>query len=61
MHGHNRVDARFYRLRWMTCRARLKDLRATAASLKGAQQFFDSIYPKGPARLPKPCGGQDDG
>ena len=48
MHGHNRVDARFYRLRWMTHRARLKDLRATDASLKGAQQFFDTVFPKEP-------------
>ena len=48
MHNRNRTDARLYLDEWKALRAALNDLRGTDAALKGAKQFFDTVFPKEP-------------
>ena len=49
MYARNRADARLYFREWRRDRARLTDLRATEAGLKGAKRFFDVLNPKEPS------------
>jgi len=48
MVGLNMLDSRFYLREWRKLRRHLNDLRGTNAALKGAKQFFDTLYPKEP-------------
>ncbi len=45
----NLADADLYWREWRRGRARLKELRGTLASLKGANRLFDTINPKEPS------------
>ena len=49
MARRNLADVELYRREWRRDRARLKDLRATEAGLKGAKRFFDVLNPKEPS------------
>ena len=48
MARQNIEDSWLYLREWRALRRHLKDLRGTDSAVKGAKQFFDTIYPKEP-------------
>jgi hypothetical protein len=48
MARRNMRDVRLYRREWRVLRARLKDLRGTDATVKGAERFFNGLSPREP-------------